>query len=290
VALLLVVVLNCTLIGTLHLAAQERRIGSNAARILQLRLDADAAARRILGDWSADIDSMSVGASLATMAGPTGSVRVERLGDHLFLIRAEARDAPPLHARAGAQLLAVPPALPPGTATAPAPLSAHGWIHVLSAGDVSAAVPNGCADPHSSYATLSRSPADVTVDPGALIDAPAGVLPSRSLGDQFRRLADLFVPAAAARDSIVTASGAGVLIVDGDLTLAAAVRFDGLVIASGSVLLEPGTLVRGAVHAGGNVSVRGAVRYDPCVVRAAIRGARLDRARAAATRAWVPSF
>jgi hypothetical protein len=201
-----------------------------------------------------------------------------------------ARDAPPLHARTAAQLLVVPPALPPGTAAAPAPMSAHGWIHVFSAGDVSAAVPAGCANANSPYSTLTRSPADVTIDPGALLDAPAGVLPAPSLGDEFRRLADLAAPVAAARDSIVTASAAGVLIVDGHLTFAAAVHFDGLVLASGSVVVEPGALIRGAVHARGNVSVRGTVRYDPCAVRAAVRGARLDRARAAASRAWVPSF
>lgn len=75
---------------------------------------------------------------------------------------------------------------------------------------------------------------------------------------------------------LVGGTGQGMLVVDGDLTLKSAARFDGVIIARGSVWLESGSQVMGIVLAA-NIALEGGsiVQYSSCAIdRALVVGAR----------------
>lgn len=85
-------------------------------------------------------------------------------------------------------------------------------------------------------------------------------------------------------------TGQGVLLVDGDLTLADGAVFHGLVIVLGRVVLEAGAQVRGAIVSG-RAQVGGRLLFDRCAVARALRGAApLSRAWAPAVRYRLPAF
>src|SRR5690606_1902626 len=124
--LVLLVVLECVVIGTMHLALQEHRIGANRVTSLALRLEVENAVRRALGYWSASIDSMATGPEhripIAAAATGLASASVERLNAGLYIVRGEAREAPPRVGRAVAQLLVMPPLIGADVDPTPAPL------------------------------------------------------------------------------------------------------------------------------------------------------------------------
>ncbi|MEX1183646.1 MAG: hypothetical protein WEF86_10465 [Gemmatimonadota bacterium] len=128
VALLILMMVSCLVVGTLHLAILERRLAGNVDTALRLRLAAENAARLSLQAWTPGLDSMSRGIPPMLLLNGTTTDRIEyattaeRAGT-AFLIRAEARRPPPSPARAAAALLVLPPPLPPGVPVAAAALS-----------------------------------------------------------------------------------------------------------------------------------------------------------------------
>ncbi|HEX6135800.1 MAG TPA: hypothetical protein VFZ24_17635 [Longimicrobiales bacterium] len=294
-ALLLLVVIDCIVLGSLHLSLQEHRIGSNRAIALGLRLEAESAARRALGQWSALLDSMTPALSrrivVAGAAAPHTHVEIERLSDHLFMIDAVAREPAPRVGRAAARLLVHPPPLPPGLDPAASPLSAAGPVLVAPTAVVSATANPACPAGVAVHSIRARQLHDITIAAGALLDAPAGLLTSHDLTASFDRIAALARPAFVTHaDTIITSSTTGLIIARGNLVLTGGAVFTGLLIVRGSVTLDPGTAVHGAVHAVGGATLHGTVQRDPCAVGAAVAAAALDRPRPAGPRAWVAVF
>jgi len=88
-------------------------------------------------------------------------------------------------------------------------------------------------------------------------------------------------------------SGQGVLVVQGDLTLTRGNLFRGAVLVGGSLVVEDGASIVGAVTVlgGGGVAVAGdsTLRYDPCAVHTALeRAVGLDRPLRPRHRFWLP--
>jgi hypothetical protein len=293
-ALLTLIILDCVVLGILHLALQEQRIGSNRSAVLQLRLDAESGLRLALGSWTAGIDSMERGSPhripvpTDEMAG--ARVHAERLDEYLFLLESTAAEPPPRAGRAVTRLLVTPPALPPAVDPAPAPIVSAGPVHVMATGAVVSGPPPGCSAAAPSHGILAP-PFTVTVEAGAVLDAPAAPLPSKTLAGAFYRIAQLAPSQVVARsDSTIAATSSGVLVVVGNVTIAAHAAFRGLLIASGSVRIESDADMIGVVHAGAGVTVAGHIQWDPCVIAVAIRDAGLDQPRPAGPRAWIPAF
>lgn len=292
-ALLVIVILDCIVLGSLYLALQEVRIGGNGSAVLQLRLDAESGVRRALGLWTLEVDTMPAGNGrlmFDTLATAGARVHVERLDDLLFLLESRAFERPPRVGRAAAGMLVAPPALAVGVDPAPAPLSSSGSVQVSATGVVVSAVPGGCAAAATPHAILAP-PFSITSASGASVDAPGGPLGSAPLIHTFARLLALAPPhAVAAGDSAITTGHSGILVVPGNLTITGGAIVSGLLVASGAVHVDPGAVVTGAVHAGGLLTVGGTVMWDPCGVKAAVHAAGLDRPRPAAVRAWLPAF
>ena len=293
-ALLAIIVLDCIVLGTLHVALQEHRIGANRSTVLQLRLDAEGGARRALGFWTVEIDSMHPGGShrirFPAMATAPAQVEIERIDERLYVVESIMTEPPPRVGRASARLLVHPPALPPGVEGAPVPVSSTGAVHIAATGRILATPPAGC-DAVSPAHSISMAPSHpLTVMPGAFLEAPAASPAQQPVLEAFRRIADLAPSLLIAADTIVASDGDGVLLVDGSIGLTDTAAFRGLLVTSGSVTIGPGASVAGAVHAAGGIAVEGLIQWDGCAVRDAVRAARLDRPREATSRAWLPSF
>jgi len=308
-ALLILVMLDCIVIGALHLSLQEHRIGTSRSMLLRLRLDAESGARLALAHWSARIDSMPIGSQhrIAVTVGRPGTadVQVERLGEYLFLLHSTAAETQPRVARASARLLLSPPPLPPGIDPAAAPLSAAGTIHIASTGELRLPAASDCVSADNvSYAALATHPFAWIVDAGARVDAPSGPLTQPSAIAAYDRIAGL----AGGRGSVIMAPGdttirtgiaadsqgvgtgpaPHILVVGGSLTVAAGVALRGLVLSRGAVTIEAGASVEGAVHAGGNATIAGTITLDRCAVARAVDASRLDRPSPSGSRAWLP--
>lgn len=293
-ALLAIIVLDCVVLGTLHIALQEHRIGGNRRAVLQLRLDAEGGIRRALGSWSGAIDTMFAGSasrtSVPVASPPVASVTVERLADQLFLLESTASEPLPRVGRATTRMLVHPPAVSPLVDPAPAPISAAGSVVIRTTGVVNVNPPATCSEPPPAHSILAPA-FGVAVLPGGSINAPAGVPAPHPLTGSFARLAALAPGSVqASADTTIATSATGVIIVAGNATLAAGATHSGVLVASGSVTIESGANVRGAVHAGGNTDIAGQVQWDPCAVATAIAAARLDHATPAGPRAWLPAF
>ena len=308
-ALLILVMLDCIVIGALHLSLQEHRIGTSREMLLRLRLDAESGARLALGQWSARIDSMPIGSlhriAVAVDGAGSADVHIERLGEYLFLIHSTAAETEPRVGRASARLLLAPPPLPPGIDPAAAPLSAAGTVHVLSTGELRLPAPTDC-DPAGSttYAALVTHPFAWIVDAGARVDAPSGPLTEPAVITAYDRIAGL----AGSRASVIIAPGdttirsgtaadsqsvgtgpvPHVLMVGGSLTIGPGVALRGLVLSLGAVTIEAGASVDGAVHTGGNATIAGTITLDRCAVAGAVDASGLDRPSPSGSRAWLP--
>jgi hypothetical protein len=292
-ALLAIILLDCIVLGALHLALQEQHIATNRSAALQLRLDAESGARRALGVWTAEIDTMDVRSGDRIAFPPAGTpgavVEAERIDDYLFLVESVAQEPPPRFGRSAVRLLVNPPALPPYSDPAPAPVSAAGPVTVGPTGSVVSAPTAGCSAAPAGFSVLAP-PFAVTVNPGGALDAPAGPLMPAALIHHFDRLASLAPGLLVAGDSTLTVDAAGVLLVRGTLTIAAASEFRGLLLAGGPIVIEDGSAVYGALHGAAAVSIAGRVQWDPCVVDAALHTAGLHRPTPAGPRAWLPAF
>ena len=308
-ALLILVMLDCIVIGALHLSLQEHRIGTSRSMLLRLRLDAESGARLALAHWSARIDSMPIGSQhrIAVTVGRPGTadVQVERLGEYLFLLHSTAAETQPRVARASARLLLSPPPLPPGIDPAAAPLSAAGTVHVVSTGELRLPAPTDCHPASTTtYAALLTHPFAWIVDADARVDGPSGPLTQPSASAAYDRIAglagsrasvsiapgDTTIRTVTAADSqgLGTGPAPHVLIVGGSLTVSAGVALHGLVLSRGPITLEAGASVDGAVHTGGNATIAGTITLDRCAVARAVDASGLERPSPSGSRAWLP--
>jgi hypothetical protein len=148
--LVVLIVLDCVILGTLHMAVLEHRVSVNAGDALRLRLAARSAASTALLPWPVALDSVVPGTPLMLGAAltPDGvAVRTtaELLAGTLVFVRSEAWLPATGDGRAVAALLAVPPVLPRGLHAADAldrilgaagQLRLRAGVTVLEPGDV----------------------------------------------------------------------------------------------------------------------------------------------------------
>src|SRR5690606_25841825 len=104
-AIVIVVVIQCLVVGTLHLAMQEHRLATNGATTLRLRLAAEAALRTAPDRWRPALDSLAMGTadSVHAVVSPDGMIRsagVVRIDTALYLISGTAAESAPRSGRA----------------------------------------------------------------------------------------------------------------------------------------------------------------------------------------------
>jgi len=97
---------------------------------------------------------------------------------------------------------------------------------------------------------------------------------------------------AAGNLELVQGAGAALLVVAGDLVVRSGVELHGIIIVLGSLTVEEGGLVLGAVRvAGARADVGGRVVRDACVLARTVRRSAIDaRAFRPPGRWWLPSF
>jgi hypothetical protein len=120
--IIVMLVLDCVILGTLHLAMLEHRLAANTQQALHLRLAAEAAAATALDPWLPRFDSLPAGAPLLlpVLAYPGGvhvTASVESLGPVLVMVRAVATPDAPRYGTASAARLFDRPLLPAGLDT-----------------------------------------------------------------------------------------------------------------------------------------------------------------------------
>ncbi len=98
------------------------------------------------------------------------------------------------------------------------------------------------------------------------------------------------LPLVAGRGPLVIRSGEGrgVLLVDGDLLLGGSFRFAGLLAVDGTLELEEGVEIRGAVRARRFTLAGGHVAFDPCERGAAAAAPAFDGPFRLPGRLWIP--
>jgi hypothetical protein len=290
-AILLLVVLDCIIIGALQVAAQQRRIAGSRLQLLRAQLVAESALRRALVEWPQE--PLPPGTSLRRTLQDDGILVLtifEGMGADLALLTAFATPASGPPTRYSAALLARPPAVPPDTDLSGAALSAAS-VFLSGSALISADPPSTCTAPD---APAIRTDGAVMLEAGAAIEGTVGPRDVAPLQVLDRIAARAGVNAAelavAAADTILDGPGAGVLIAGGIVIIASDAHFDGLILARGGLSIEAGAALRGAVHVAGDARVSGTVRRDPCAVAAALAAAQLTAARPVRGRSWVPAF
>lgn len=300
-AIVVLFILECVVLGTLHLALLETRIADNVAAALRLRLAAASVAHATLAAWPAAADSLEPHTHVAIPAprsadGLDVAVTVERLAPSLFLITAVSRQPAPRHGRASAGLLAMPPALPPGFTPAPAALSASEPPVIGADGRVSGTPVSGeCVE--RGPAMLLPLNAPLTPDVygaadggiGILDDADAPAVIVARIAAALRASADsavLFVDG----DYQLPQTFDGIAVVTGDVHIAAGSRFRGLLFAGGTLLLDADATFSGAAHVAGLARIDGVLTFDPCIALDALATTRLARARTVSGRSSIPTF
>ena len=95
-----------------------------------------------------------------------------------------------------------------------------------------------------------------------------------------------------AGDLAAAGQGAGVLLVNGDLTLLAGAEFTGVVVVRGAVVLAPGALVTGSlwVQAAAPGPPAGQVTFSPCRSAWALLNSPGSRRVVQASRRFIPAF
>ena len=296
IALVVLVIIECVIVGTMHVALMERRVADNVLLAARLRLAAGSTARAAAVQWVPALDSLAPGSRLLVYADSAGQLlahaTAEGLGRGLLLVRATVEQQPPGHGRTAAAVIVVPPALPAGVDPAAAALTA-----------AAVAVTDGAAV----VAEAGECGGDVAVRlAGGALDAAAGATVTgliTSIEGEWMVTSDiarLATAAAAARspDGVLFVDGTariedaftGVVIASGDVIVSEGGRAGGLIIAGGSVVIEDGAMVEGAVHAAGLADIRGSIRLDACAVHDALTASGLHRPRAFPGRPWIPAF
>lgn len=301
VALLVMLVLDCIVLGTMHLAMLERRLATNAVDVLRLRLAAEGTVRESLGHWSAAVDTLSPDDApirfFTTVTRDGLPVNVDAFGTaaDAWLLRAESRLLRPYGngdyasaGRAAAALLVRPPALAPALKPATAAITAAGPLRVRSGAAVTAL--GGPCDAGPTHALRVASASSVELDAGAVIEGSVTSLsPDTDVPGHRDRL---FARADSVYDTDLRLDRdfAGALLVQGTLSIAADVSVTGFVVVGGDLIVEAGASITGAVHVAGSTILEGAVVHDSCTADAAIDNAHLRTPRAFTERAWLPAF
>lgn len=291
--LLLLFLLDCVMLGAVHLAVTERRLAQNVDTALRLRLHAESAVREGAAAWDAAIDSLVNGAAprvvlqVTTSDSIEATATIQRIGETAFVLRGEAALLPPRGGRASAVLLLRPPALAPEADPALAALTAGGAVRLGPDATLTA----------DGTALLVHDPADVELfDPTQVLGSIEVIVGPDDVIAQLDRLVMLFDPPPGASSRFhgaefaLTFDFTGTLLVDGNLHVAAGVAVHGLVITRGALVVEADARIEGAVHTGGPADVRGSIVLDRAAVEAAVADAGLREPSPFRGRAWVPGF
>jgi hypothetical protein len=264
---IVLLVLDCVILGTLHLALLEGAMAGSAIDTLRLRLAADEGLAVAMAGWDARLDSLPPAgvSSIASVPGPDGvavAVTAERRAPLVILLRATSSLPAPRFGRSAAALLVVPPLLPPGFDAGGAPVHAGGGVEL--------------------------GPEGVVTGPGGEISAAAEAIQriTAAAGLLYGRQGVVIQPGG----SPVDASCAGLVLSAGDVTVQTGAVVTGLLVAAGDVRIEPGAAVLGAVLAGGHVHVAGAIHFDGLAVTEAIAAARLAAPVPLPGRGRLPAF
>jgi hypothetical protein len=258
-ALAMLVLIECVVVGTLHLAMLERQLASSAAAVLRLRLAAEAALADASTMWPPAADSLVAGGSgiqLFDRRGRDGlrvtaSLRCTVSG--ACIIRSTAAEPPAGNGAATAAMLVLPPLLPP--------LLDHAVLHAR----MGATEPDAAAHVHAVLLRLAAGQSRLRGRSGVVVmsmDADPGA------------------------DSL---PGAGVIFAAGDLRLPAGTRFTGAVFVDGTLTADAGAEVAGLVVARA-VAGSGLLVQDAAAARAVISAAGLQRSDPVHGRSLVPSF
>jgi hypothetical protein len=81
----------------------------------------------------------------------------------------------------------------------------------------------------------------------------------------------------------------GILLVHGDVRLRGT-QLHGLIISDGTLTIDEGTIIQGAVRGNSIEMVGGAVAYDACALRVALTAGGLDSPFRPGPRQWIPLF
>jgi hypothetical protein len=113
VTLCVLVLIECVIVGTLHIATLERQLASTGEALLRLRLAADAVlAVSLHAEWPAETDGTVLWQG-EPVTGYSGTAVLHAAGDGVFLLRAVATEKAPANGAATAAMLVLSPVLPP---------------------------------------------------------------------------------------------------------------------------------------------------------------------------------
>jgi hypothetical protein len=308
-------------------ASQQATLMSSMHDVLRARYAAEAGVTIALRDWNAarrSLDPLGAAVELHALALEPGlnvSVTSERRAPEVFMIAATAHVergglAPIRHSAArvirSLDAEAVLGSLDAAIIAATITLAAGATVRGDGSGTADTSAAALCerwpavgaalrAPPDSvnmaSGATLSGSPLLIADDSAAGPDRRHGALDLDALRAHAQLLGDSVVlppvepTLAYAPGNLVVHGGAaaGILIVDGDLTLSAGARFRGILVVLGTLTLvdasAEGTVIARAVDL-----QRGAVALDRCAIAESL--AALDATRSAylPSRSWLPTF
>lgn len=300
--LLAVLVLDCVILGTLHLAILEDRLARNAGAALRLRLAAEGAARMAAAHWSEAAESLEPGGEpllLLSGTAPDGDlhdVSLIRVNGGVFLLEATARQPAPGFGRRHASLLLKAPALPPSVRAVVAALATPGPVRIGAGASIGALVVPGCEETGTT-ALLVAGFDDVEPWPHAGVEGEIALLePVTDVTAHHERMAGALQdpphPSATvvSGDLLLEHDAAGVLVVGGDLVIAAGVRFTGFILVGGVLTVEEGAVLDGAAHAAGGAEIGGTLRLDVCAANDALADVGSRRPRVLSARAWIPAF
>jgi hypothetical protein len=294
--LLFMFIVDALVLGTLHLAMLERRLAENATAALRLQLAARSAAATALSPWQASFDSLTIdpaGIISATGHSADGlhlATHIEALAGGILMVRVEAREMPPRYGAYHAATLWLPPALPAGHDPATAALSATD-VQLENGGLVSATAVDSCTAGAAIRAAVLPIGGSGTVQ-GAVELLPAETSLTR------------FLPALLARATAVASPGLlvvhgdtstsqdfdGVLMATGSLVIAGDAVIRGLVIAGESLTVEAGAAIIGAAHVGGTARVAGSLHLDACRVISELEAIGVTRPLPFPQRPALPGF
>jgi hypothetical protein len=301
VAIVVLVVIDCIVAGTVHLAILERRLADNAALALRLRLAAESSARLAAAAWSPGLDSILPGdaptitSMTRTADGLDTYSTVERLNDGLFLVRATAQQPAPHPGRANAAILVIPPAFRHGIDPAAAALTAATAL-IGATGTIDTGAPE-CADRNATAVRLTGGMAPTVHDDASLDGAVEYIGEAESLTRDLPRV-EAAIAAATPHDLITFVEGDvmidedmdGVLVATGGVTITAATTFRGLLIGGGSLTIDEMAALHGAAHVAAHATIQGLVRLDTCTIHDIVLATLLHRPRPLPERPWIPAF
>ena len=308
--------------GMLAVADQETRIAATLTGTTRARAAAESGIRRALADWSTRrAAALMPGEGWTGVDSLGGEVRLRRLHPTLFLLTARVSGPDGAVGSAGVlvRTLDVPAlvAAARGAAAVAGRAELHGGL--LSGTDACA---DGAGDVPALVADSVVRTGGETRGAAGAVEVPPAALPPLPYAEMaaIRLAGGTGIPRPAATggacvesdwgwgsvseghpcaaphlihstgDLAVTGGqGVGVLVVDGDLELGGGFTFHGLILATGTVLLED-AVVRGAIRAA-SLDVRdGLLQYDSCLLSAAFAAPAFDRAFRPPDRWWLPTF